>query len=295
MTVGIREIDLYRKFVKERHRVWERRQIGLPAPWSDDPILNEVKFCNNFRVLDRGSQYALRMVQDASTRGDVVLRAFLYRFTNTEVVWDIFLEKHGRWPVEMDITDGTLEEFILETGERMNLFSPAYLLSPGMRGKGLTRPQWLVGMMYDADQTILNEDFYSASMAEKHRMLKTIPRCADFLAMQVLTDIGYSDSLPQDEDEFVVPGIGALKGLKALGYSPHQSIYAMVDLRDILGDTVEVDVNGTARHLSLMDIQNTLCEFGKYHRAVTGMKGRARKFVPVGDPAEPVFPNHWSV
>ena len=287
-------IGLYKRYVIERQRVWELRELGLPAPWSDDPILNELKFCNNFRVLDRGSQYVLRMVQDAKTKGDVVLRAFLYRFTNLETVWELFLNRHGRWPIEMDITDDTLAEFILETGERMNLFNPAYLLSPGMNNKGMTRPEWLVKTLYIADQAILNDTFYSAPMAEKHRRLKGIPRCADFLAMQVLTDIGYSDHLPQDEDEFIVPGLGAIRGLGALGYPPRQSIYAMQHLQTLFDDTVVLDVHGTPRRLSLMDIQNTLCEFGKYHRALTGARGRPRLFSPTGAPVELAFPNHWS-
>lgn len=288
-------IDLYKRFVKERQMVWERRQIGLPAPWSEDPILNDLKFCNNFRVLDRGSQYVLKMVQDAHTEADVVLRAFLYRFTNMEVVWEIFLHQHGRWPIESDIASGLLEEFIIGTGKRMNLFNPAYLLSPGAANKGMTRPEWLVKTVGIAQELILCQPFYDASMAEKHDRLKDIPRCADFLAMQVLTDIGYSDLLPQDENEFVVPGLGALRGLDALGYQPRQSISAMQELQSLFEDTIDVDVNGTAHTLTLMDIQNTLCEFGKYHRAVSGVRSRPRKFYPAGTPADPIYPNHWSV
>lgn len=288
-------IELYKRYVHERQMVWERRQIGLPAPWSDDPILNELKFCNNFRVLDRGSQYVLRMVQDAHTKGDVVLRAFLYRFTNMEVVWEIFLNQHGRWPIEEDLSNGILEQFILETGKRMNLFNPAYLLSPGMNNKGMTRPEWLVKTMYIAEEELLHNEFYSAPMAEKHMWLRGIPRCADFLAMQVLTDIGYSDILPQDENEFVVPGLGALRGLDALGYHSRQSISAMRDLQEHFSGSIVLDVKGTERPLSLMDIQNTLCEFGKYHRAVSGVRSRPRKFHPAGTPADPIYPNHWSV
>src|SRR5699024_7900722 len=127
--VTMEPIELYKRYVHERQMVWERRQIGLPGPWSDDPILNELKFCNNFRVLDRGWQYVLKMVQYAQTKGDVVLRAFLYRFTNMEVVWEVFLHQHGRWPIEEDLSNGILERFILSTGSKMNLFNPAYLLS----------------------------------------------------------------------------------------------------------------------------------------------------------------------
>lgn len=287
-------IDLYKRYVIERQRVWELRELGLPAPWSDDPILNELKFCNNFRVLDRGSQYVLQMVKSAPTRADVVLRAFLFRFTNYPAVWEIFLERYDRWPIEADLVSGRLERFILAVGSKMNLFNPAYLLSPGSANKGMTRPEWLVKTMYIAEEEILHDTFYDAPMAEKHMWLKGIPRCADFLAMQVLTDIGYSDHLPQDEDEFVVPGLGALRGIEALGAQPIQSISVMQHLQTLFDDTVVLDVHGTPRRLSLMDIQNTLCEFGKYHRALTGARGRPRLFSPTGAPVELAFPNHWS-
>ena len=290
----MKAIDIYKRYVIERQRVWELRELGLPAPWSDDPILNDLKFCNNFRVLDRGSQYVLRMVQSAPTRADVVLRAFLFRFTNYPSVWEVFHSQYGRWPIEGDLVSGRLERFILAVGSKMNLFNPAYLLSPGSANKGMTRPEWLVKTMYLAEEEILHEAFYDAPMAEKHMWLKGIPRCADFLAMQVLTDIGYSDLLPQDENEFVVPGLGALRGLEALGAHPGQSISAMEHLQTLFDDTISLDVHGTPRRLSLMDIQNTLCEFGKYHRALTGARGRPRLFSPTGSPVELAFPNHWS-
>src|SRR5699024_11476510 len=156
------------------------------------------------------------------------------------------------------------------------LFNPAYLLSPGMNNKGMTRPEWLVKTMYIAEEELLHNEFYSAPMDQKHMWLKGIPRCADFLAMQVLTDIGYSDLLPQDEDEFVVPGLGALRGLDALGYHSRQAISAMRDLQEQFPGSILLDVKGTERPPSLMDIQNTLCELRKHPQALSRVRRRPR-------------------
>src|SRR5690606_22420354 len=79
--------DEYVAFVVERHRIWERRALGLPAPWTDSPTLDRVNFTNNCRILERGSQYVPRVVQGAETPGDIVLRALLYRLTNLPVPW----------------------------------------------------------------------------------------------------------------------------------------------------------------------------------------------------------------
>lgn len=39
-------------FMQERHRIYQRRAAGQPAPWTEDPILRDNRFCNVFRELD---------------------------------------------------------------------------------------------------------------------------------------------------------------------------------------------------------------------------------------------------
>jgi hypothetical protein len=40
-------------FVSERMRIWEKKYLGQPAPFTTDPILGEYRFCNILRELDR--------------------------------------------------------------------------------------------------------------------------------------------------------------------------------------------------------------------------------------------------
>lgn len=54
--------ELYWYFAAERQRAFERRVAGEVWPWTDDPILQEYKFCNVFRAADCVSQYMIRDV-----------------------------------------------------------------------------------------------------------------------------------------------------------------------------------------------------------------------------------------
>lgn len=299
--------DEYVAYVRERHRVWELRSLGLPAPWTSSPILAARKFTNNFRVLDRGSQYVLRMVQDAEDPMDVVLRAFLYRFSNLPEPWAAYREEFGRWPEIRDVGD-RLDDFLRRYAEHSSILSTAYVIAPpsSARWTGIPRIEWLLWMIrnaflpggeFEIDPYVADPE---STPAERHAILTSIPRCGDFLGLQVVTDIGYSDLLPSDEDEFVVPGPGSTRGLAALG-RPTRRETAISEIRSIhseIRSTVSLDVRGTPRPLSLMDVQNTLCEFSKYHR-LAAATGTSRKYSPATASTssvhtDPIYPNHWS-
>ena len=296
--------DEYVAYVQERHHVWERRSLGLPAPWSASPILREARFTNNFRVLDTGSQYVLRMVQDAETAWDVVLRAFLYRFTNLPEPWEAYREELGRWPRMEDVADGTLRETVLDFADRGGVtYRAAYVIAPPNtpEWRGLPAREWLMWFVEQAfarGGSLELRDLMAdpdTPVADKHAELTKLPRCGDFLALQVLPDIGYSDLLASDEDEFVVVGPGSRRGLQALGLPTTSS--AIRALHAEIRSTVVLDVHGTPRPLSLMDVQNTLCEFGKYHAMLDGRAPRRRftpDVAPAWAPSELAYPNHWS-
>lgn len=295
--------DEYAAFVRERHRIWELRSMGIAAPWTDSPILDRVKFTNDYRILDTGSQYSLRMLQDAVTPEDVVLRAMAYRLTNRPELWDLYRAEVGRWPILPDVLDGTLERVVRRAAAAgVPMFSSAYILSPGGAGKGVSRPEWLIQMLggsfapggvHPLDAAIFSPE---TTLGARVDYLRTVPRIADFLAMQIATDIGYSDLLPSDEDAFVVVGPGSRRGLRALDLAP--TAESIRTLHAEIRSTVSLDVRGTPRPLSLMDVQNTLCEFGKYHGFLTESGNRMRRFTPTGRLSavhtDPIYPNHWS-
>jgi hypothetical protein len=54
--------ETYWRFAAERQAIFFRRLEGRPAPWTDDPILQQHKFTNAYRASDRVSQYLILFV-----------------------------------------------------------------------------------------------------------------------------------------------------------------------------------------------------------------------------------------
>lgn len=44
-------------YMTERHSIYLKRKRGEPGPWTQDPILQQYRFCNIFRELDTVTQY----------------------------------------------------------------------------------------------------------------------------------------------------------------------------------------------------------------------------------------------
>ena len=54
--------DIFWYFAYERQNIWYKKLKGENPPYTEDKILQEYKFCNTYRVLDRVSQYLLKNV-----------------------------------------------------------------------------------------------------------------------------------------------------------------------------------------------------------------------------------------
>ena len=55
--------DTFWYFAYERQNIWYKKLNGEKPPYTEDKILQEYKFCNAYRVLDRVSQYMLKNVK----------------------------------------------------------------------------------------------------------------------------------------------------------------------------------------------------------------------------------------
>lgn len=294
--MNIDRVMTYLDFVAERHRIWERRQEGQPAPWTDDPILAGRKFTNVFRVLDPGSQYALKLVAQAARPRDALARAFLYRFTNLPSTWD-YLHRAlgGRWPDALDIEHGTVEDLLVQWrdwGEQV--FSGAYIVMPNPGEKGVDKTRAVV----EKTRLMLGATWpwfaQATTPAERLAALRHTPAVGDFMAQQVLTDYGYGYDI-HDENEWVVLGPGSRKGLKDLGLRLHpDSVVQMQSLVHAMPDCPRLLLpDGRVRLPSLMDVQNTLCEWSKYARFMEQPHPKPYRPAHPGFQPAPALPEHW--
>ena len=295
--IGQELLPVYQRFIRERHRVWERRQAGAPAPWSEDSVLQRRKFTNVFRVLDPGSQFAVGILNEPGlSRQETFARAFLYRYTNLPSAWDAVRGVLGRYPVLQDMADGTLfQRWARLRDAGVQTFSGAYMIlpQPNVSGDKLEQAIQLTVRVANDPDVLLALD----SPADAHRAMMKHYGVGSFMAMQVLTDWGYSAHGRDAENEFVAEGPGSKRGA-ALVLPGVPVVKAIIQLRDMWLDDLLcplVLARGQYRPPSLMDVQNTLCEFDKYHRYWSGAKALPNLYRPAhpGRQPRPMFPPSW--
>lgn len=307
--LGEMNVDMamaYLEFVPERHKVWERRQAGQAQPWTEDPILQTKKFTNDFRVIDHGSQFLLTELlnEPGISAGDALARAWLYRMTNRPQVWEASKILDGGYPQAEHMTSRLADRWCNWRDNGGQVFSGAYIIMPEPGVSGVDKTKSVIRLaenMFNPDspRNIVEEFLDAPTMAARFRVLHAQPGIGPFIAMQVLTDFGYSPfGANQNENDFVIAGPGARKGAKEIfpNAKPmdvfrwaQEQVWALED-----SPTLRLP-NGALRKLSLMDIQNTFCEFSKYARYMR-KPGSTRPFPPAhpGPLPDPVLPAHWS-
>lgn len=293
--------NLYFAFVRQRHDIWEKRQRGERGPWTANPFLWK-KYTNVFRVLDVGSQYVVKMVQDAPTPNDAMARAFLYRYTNRPETWEFLKQEYGRWPLASDLDKdlvGVLQDYRDNLGGR--IFSGAYIIMPAPNTTGDKAAHAVAlarRLMHPrSPQNVVEQVAGATTQQAAFDALTAHHGVGDFMAMQVLTDWGYYDP-GWDENTFVVAGPGSKKGIAHLEskLTPEEVIRQTRDEWYLRDDCPTIPMaNGIERAPSLMDIQNTFCEFSKYMRNVNNDQVPTRKYLPAhpGPQPEPNLPVHW--
>ena len=90
--------DLYWYFAWERQNIFWKKLNGEEAPWTDDYILQQYKFCNSYRVNDRVSQYLLKNViynGNIYEDEDMLFRIILFKLFNKEATWELLVNEFG--------------------------------------------------------------------------------------------------------------------------------------------------------------------------------------------------------
>lgn len=282
--------DAFWHLARERQRIWLARQRGLPAPWTEDKVLQTYKFCNAYRASDRASQYLIRDViyqvgNNApllSTPKEVLFRVMLFNVFKKPETWERISEE-----VKGDMVSDAMPR-IVEAVRRLvtldvKLFTPAYITTGATSFKreiNCTHPQkWrnvlalIEGMLRARawgpifDMTSTNGVF---------TYLRTFPLLGPFIAMQYATDLGYCYEAMWTEEDWVQPGPGCKRGLRRVfaDAKAYEALDLLRYMRDIQADHLPEDLRLGGRRLSLMDIQNLFCETDKYARVAPGLNDR---------------------
>ncbi len=304
--------DTYWRFAAERQSIFFKRIAKFPPPWTNDPILMQHKFTNAYRASDRVSQYLIRNViyKADQSPDEIFFRIILFKLFNKIEMWELLTNKLS----EIRYADYSYEQYdriltkAITAGQR--IYSAAYIMPSGTRLFGTTRKhrallKILERMMEDEMPYRIAE---SRSMHDAFKLLRSYPLIGDFLAYQYVTDINYSTLTNFNEMEFVVPGPGALNGIRkcfsSLGGLNEVDIIKVVAVRQ----HEEFERLGIkfqplwGRPLQLIDCQNLFCEADKYarvkHPEYSGVTQRTRikqKFRPTSSPISYWYPPKWGL
>ncbi len=284
--------NTYWRFAAERQRIFFERFAGKPAPWTDDPVLSTYKFTNAYRASDRVSQYLIRQViyRDdlPTTHGEIFFRILLFKFFNKIETWQLLERELGPITFEDYSFDAYDRVLCQAMKEGSTIYSAAYIMPTGGKSSSETRKHRLhlhliEAMMADELPKKLAD---AKSMHSVFDQLVAYPTIGDFLAYQFVTDINYSPIINFSEMEFVVPGPGALDGIRKCfadrgGLSETEIIMLMADIQVCEFERLGLEFRSLwGRPLQLIDCQNLFCEVDKYsrimHPEVKGLSGRTR-------------------
>lgn len=305
--------DTYWQFAAKRQEIFFARVADEPPPWTDDEILAEFKFTNAYRAADRVSQFLIRKViyrQDLpDSVEEVFFRTMVFKLFNKIDTWELLERECGplTWGgYNFKKYDGVLKQAMAAA---QTIYSAAYIMPSasafGHASKHSNHLALLEKMMSDG----LPRKIADASrMQNGFDLLVSYPSVGDFLAYQLITDINYSEITAFSENEFVVPGPGALDGIKKCfedtgGLNPAEVIGFMQQRQDAEFRRFGLTFRSLwGRPLQLIDCQNLFCEVGKYarqsHPEVKGISDRTRikqRFRPSKTPIDYWFPPKWGI
>ena len=301
--------NLYWYFACERQNIFWKKLKGEEPPWTDDPILQEYKFCNSYRVNDRVSQYLLKNVIYNGKKysdKDMLFRIILFKLFNKESTWELLLKKFDDITLKtfnMKEYSKTLENAI-SNGEK--IYNDAYI-SCANKAFGYDRK-------HDNHLALINKIFIvdksyrkiknAKTMEEAFNIIRSYPLIGNFMAYQLVTDINYSEVVNWSEDEFTVAGPGSERGIKKCfidkgKMSNEDIIRYMYENQEKEFKRLNLDFKPIGnRKLQLIDCQNIFCELDKYCRqAIPDLKSNRTKikkrYVPKTTKIEYMYPPKW--
>ncbi len=268
--------DTYWLFAYERQEIFFKKFANEKQPWTKDQILCNHKFTNAYRAADRVSQFLIRNVIYAGPQDpdNIFFRTILFKIFNKIETWCSLQEKFG----EVCIENYNFESYDLFLSEIMNrgdkIYSAAYIMPSGYslykyKRKHSNHLAMLEQMLSDG---IPNKIQSASKLRDVFELLLGYHSIGKFLAYQFAIDLNYTSLINFSENEFVVPGPGALNGISKCfeslgGLTEYEIIKFMKDRQEEEFDRLGLNFRSLwGRQLTLIDCQNLFCEVDKYTR-----------------------------
>ena len=282
--------ETYWKFAAKRQDVFFNKLYGCHNNSSYDPIIQKHRFTNAYRASDRVSQYLIKHVQynHGWSPVNTVFRTLFFKIFNKIETWETVKNTLGEieWEnFDFDTYDNALNQIKLN---KTPIYSAAYIMPSGKSAFGFDAKHQNHLRLIESICAPSNIDRLRGanSLEDLYFFIKSFPTIGPFTGFQYAIDLNYSAFINFDEGDFVVPGPGALDGIKKcfsdLGsYSEQSIIQYMCDIQEEAFQKYAPDFKSLwGRQLQPIDCQNLFCEVDKYsrvaHPEINGISGRTR-------------------
>lgn len=246
-------------YARERHAIYLRRAAGAPPPWTDDPVLQQYRFCNVFRELDSTTQWFRTNVREPlRERPEVLLATVVFRlfnriatgeaifkqtelFNSRKTVWEVFLAEGDKnilgAAIKAYCGSGpyTTGSYMTKTPTGMNKldgmlqviewFVKGEQSLPTM-GSGAATFTWReVAEGCLSNGSWRHDPGALFGLQDVWAWLRQFPFIGDFTAYEIVTDLRHTvllDHAP-DINTWANPGPGAKRGLNAMHGRPLKS------------------------------------------------------------------------
>lgn len=282
-AAGIQSYSGYLYFVYEREIMRVARDNGYTGPLTADPVLSRYRFTNIRRRDDRMSRWFItNLIDPAVEDGDQNLwfTLLVARLINWPPTIQALIDA-GVIPCSPASfnADRFVEVLEGQKAKGLKVYGGAYMVYPTMKDPGGVKSQsiarWIIGDVVkrapQIERVVFDFDHLSVC-----RIVTELSKCfgvSTFIAGQVAADLSYTPMGGDFTDLYTwAPlGPGSQQGLNQLYGKPKFHTWAQRDFNDALMRALgaierELDITGMTLH----DVQNTFCEYGKYARTVLG-------------------------
>ena len=266
---------------------WEREVIrivksrGGEKPWTKDPVLSKYKFTNIRRRDDRVSKWLIEnIIEPFEKRDDLWFTLLIARLINWPPTLQHLLEEKviPCSPTEFSPTrfSESVERF---RASGVKSYSGAYMVYPTRLNNGGVKSLALAQHII-APTVVLGTDLSEIACGSVPSVGSFVTALSNsfgistFMAGQVAADLTYSSyhlGPAYDLYTFAPIGPGSSAGLNLmLGRKPtakwgqNEFNMELIKVRNAIIDKLEIE------DLTLHDVQNIMCEYSKYARAVLG-------------------------
>jgi hypothetical protein len=235
---------------------------------------------------------------------DTFFRIIFFKLFNKIETWELLEKEFGDINYNNYNYD-TYNSFLNDLlANKKSIYSAAYIMAPGKLLPELNRKhsnhlKLLEMMIKDKVHERITK---VKRFQEVYDILIQYPMIGPFIGYQFSIDLNYSEMINFSENEFVIPGPGALSGIAkcfedTAGFSNIEIIRFMKDRQEFEFKRLGLDFQTLwGRPLTLIDCQNIFCEVDKYTRiSFPEIKGRndRKKIKQIYKPNKDKLKTYW--